>query len=351
MATFFKKFPTVDMKYNDYEISYTDIYRFVDVNELNLPSYTNYLYYEIADGERPEQVSYKLYNVYDFYWTFFIVNDRLKAGMSEWPLQENALSLYIANKYDKYGVCSIYPYFIYPGTTDLLNEFPDYFELDALGLNAEIDLMEDLQRPIAIGNFLQGLDLSHEWLRVKRVVSNQSSFGAKIKHFDGQLFQLWVEDVQDSFFFDRISSDIPLYNHIQLYLENPYEMGTDEYAQVNAQNQAWIESTRGWYTDLFGEYNGLDYQADLFDKLRFKVREFYETGSIAPHHYIDGVTKEKVSDFYSIVTGVGEPVPNFEYERELNNEKRFIRVLNPESIRGFSEEYHNTLIESGRLSA
>jgi len=47
----------------------------------NLSFYNDY---HIQEFERPDQVSYKLYNTPNFHWTFYLLNDKLKD--SGWPL-------------------------------------------------------------------------------------------------------------------------------------------------------------------------------------------------------------------------------------------------------------------------
>jgi hypothetical protein len=50
---------------------------------------TIYETYTILQDERPDTLSYRLYGTSEYYWTFFLVNDKLKE--SGWPLGRNAL--------------------------------------------------------------------------------------------------------------------------------------------------------------------------------------------------------------------------------------------------------------------
>jgi hypothetical protein len=43
-----------------------------------------YMKYTILDGDRPDTLSYKLYNSTKYYWTFFLMNDNLR--LRGWPL-------------------------------------------------------------------------------------------------------------------------------------------------------------------------------------------------------------------------------------------------------------------------
>lgn len=48
---------------------------------------------KILDRERPDQLSYRLYGNEKYYWTFFIINDKLRLGEAiQWPLSYEQLT-------------------------------------------------------------------------------------------------------------------------------------------------------------------------------------------------------------------------------------------------------------------
>lgn len=63
-------------------LTYVDI---IDDIKDNLDFYE--LYH--VQNERPDQLSYKLYNTTDFYWTFFLMNDHIRR--QGWPLNDATL--------------------------------------------------------------------------------------------------------------------------------------------------------------------------------------------------------------------------------------------------------------------
>ncbi len=85
---FFENFPKIryDLLNNNKLIEVIDIFRHVDVNDVLADDLLSYRYYEIQEGDRPDQVSQALYGTPDYYWTFFIVNDFLKDGLPAWPI-------------------------------------------------------------------------------------------------------------------------------------------------------------------------------------------------------------------------------------------------------------------------
>jgi hypothetical protein len=113
MATnFFSKFPNIqyDISGEGSYVTLTDISRTVDINNLNEDKVSYYTYYNIQNGDRPDIVSQKLYGNPNYYWTFFILNDQLKTGISNsWPLASADLENMISNEYDEYSAMVISP--------------------------------------------------------------------------------------------------------------------------------------------------------------------------------------------------------------------------------------------------
>lgn len=91
-------------------VTLTDISRTVDINNLNEDKVSYYTYYNIQNGDRPDIISQKLYGNPNYYWTFFILNDQLKTGISNsWPLASADLENMISNEYDEYSAIVISP--------------------------------------------------------------------------------------------------------------------------------------------------------------------------------------------------------------------------------------------------
>ena len=110
---FFSQFPKVPYSFNQFTPSINtqiiDMYRYVDVNRDITNDLAAYLTYTIKDGERPDQVSHKLYKSPDFHWTFFIINEGLKNGLEGWPKSYIELDEYVKKNYSKYSVLEFFP--------------------------------------------------------------------------------------------------------------------------------------------------------------------------------------------------------------------------------------------------
>lgn len=99
---YFRHFPRID-----YDIDGSGTF-------VNLPSITSfasvktkklldnvafYSYYNVSDGDRPDNVSEKLYGTPKYYWTFFLVNDELKNYYDDWPKGNAVFRDWVEDKY------------------------------------------------------------------------------------------------------------------------------------------------------------------------------------------------------------------------------------------------------------
>jgi hypothetical protein len=81
-------------------ISFSDLYRNVGLHNFKKQDEFYFNRERILNGERPDQLSKRLYGSTNYFWTFFIINDHLRLGEKlQWPLDENHLRRKIANDY------------------------------------------------------------------------------------------------------------------------------------------------------------------------------------------------------------------------------------------------------------
>jgi len=101
--SYFKQFPNVpyDLLGNGAIQNVVDLHRSVRPVAHYLDTITEYAYYSISDGERPDIVSQRLYDNPEYYWTFFIVNDFLADGLPAWPMSQQQLKLYIRDNFEQ----------------------------------------------------------------------------------------------------------------------------------------------------------------------------------------------------------------------------------------------------------
>lgn len=88
MSNYFENFPVVDYKFGN-ERTYTRFQHIgtaVDILEQVRQYEVYYLNIEIQNGERPDQLSYRLYESPNYYWTFYLLNDHLRTN--GWPIRD-----------------------------------------------------------------------------------------------------------------------------------------------------------------------------------------------------------------------------------------------------------------------
>lgn len=83
---FFNNFPRIDYKFGDEILPsrFQNLSVYIDLIDQVTDDANFYEKYTIIDGERPDILSYKLYGTTDLYWTFFLLNEKLRR--QGWPL-------------------------------------------------------------------------------------------------------------------------------------------------------------------------------------------------------------------------------------------------------------------------
>ena len=81
--SFFKQFPRTLYLVDGTLVNIPDLFRRVKPNEL----FDNMAYmneYEVQDGQKPEHISYDLYETVDYYWVILVCNNIIDP-YHDWP--------------------------------------------------------------------------------------------------------------------------------------------------------------------------------------------------------------------------------------------------------------------------
>lgn len=73
----------------NYTTAFQDISTYIDIIDQIKDNANFYTYYEIQEGERPDNLSQKIYGTPDLHWVFFLLNDSLRE--QGWPLKRQVL--------------------------------------------------------------------------------------------------------------------------------------------------------------------------------------------------------------------------------------------------------------------
>jgi len=81
---------------------YSNIVNLTSATKVNYNTLQNFELFSdivIEDGERPEQLSNRLYGTTEYYWTFLLLNSELNNIWNDWPMAQDQLLEYTKQKY------------------------------------------------------------------------------------------------------------------------------------------------------------------------------------------------------------------------------------------------------------
>lgn len=98
---FFKNRPELSYRFNPaYENRFQDLSAYSDIIDDVKNNISFFEFYTLKEGERADQLSFRMYGTPDYYWTFYLMNDEIRYG--GWPLTSSELKGVIANHYSDY---------------------------------------------------------------------------------------------------------------------------------------------------------------------------------------------------------------------------------------------------------
>ena len=101
MSKYFSSFPTI--KYNLDGVNgttndVTDIFRRVKARSKIADNVTLFDNYDVHEGEKPEDVAYKIYGQAEYFWVVTLVNNIVNRYY-DWPLDSFSFQEYVKDKY------------------------------------------------------------------------------------------------------------------------------------------------------------------------------------------------------------------------------------------------------------
>ena len=337
--TFFNQFPKTSYSVlNDgVNTQIVDLYRYVDVVEQLASDVVAYSMVDIIDGERPDNLSHRLYGTPDYYWTFFFLNDALKEGQGAWPLSDAELKAAIKNQYE--GVAA----YRFPYVT-----------------SASGDVFTIKEIPIGNERYLPYLHLLYRFDTVfqdglpKGVHSK-----AKIKGIDVNLSQIFidttnVEAISDStqpltsvqtakgktaIFHDSSNS-----LNFTIRFINPHSPGDEGYADVEALRKEFQEALVKAAKALRSGYEEAD-TGTIEQDYKLWNYQYWKDASLAPYSYYNPINvDEEITEFESGLEATNY-ISNADHEIEENDERKRIKVISSTYIQSFVTEYKKLINE------
>jgi hypothetical protein len=101
MAKYFSPFPKISYNLsgvNGNTNEVTDIFRRVKIRSKIADNVTLFDKYDVEEGEKPEDIAYKIYGDADYFWIVTLINNVVNRYY-DWPLDEHNFQQYVADKY------------------------------------------------------------------------------------------------------------------------------------------------------------------------------------------------------------------------------------------------------------
>ena len=97
--SYFNNFPNIAYTFGDEEQPnlFQDLSAYVQIIDEIKDNLNFYSSYSILEGERPDQLSQRLYGTPSLYWTFFLMNDTIR--QQGWPLTQPQVQALVAKQF------------------------------------------------------------------------------------------------------------------------------------------------------------------------------------------------------------------------------------------------------------
>lgn len=357
---FFEQFPntTYSIQNDAIQTTIKDYFRYVDVIDKLAQDSFSYQKVDILDGERPDNLSLRLYGTTDYYWSFFITNDFLKDGLSAWPKGDSEIKNHIANQFK--GLSA--------------------FRFPVIGPDTNGGRSALLGIPILNEKYLPYLRLCRAVADLDRPGGPYTAYAvAKIVDYDANNALVWIDTGEQLAFYSTTPQLTPpplgtmvtagaTYDSLLQLTRNSelfanaanssaftiqFHADPNDAAQV-ALRESYIAELRkaavrfrpndnygtsSSSAELAGDANILDQQYNL------TTTQSWEDGSLAPAHYYDPTDiTEEISQYDAGNTSTFY-VSNRDDIIEQNDSRKEIKVVSPSRIESFAQEFKRLLNE------
>lgn len=289
---FFQQFPKTlfDFESNGINTDIIDIFRFVKAQNLYTDNLSVYTYYQVKNGDRPDVVSNLLYKTPDYYWTFFVLNEHLKTGLSGWPMSPDAFEQYIEQEYTG-TVIMTNPYIVRDGDKRITE-----YRNSLAGTTPPIPGSSTFGGKFKIG---------------ETVVGSESGASGIVHKIDVQLSQLILKNV--------IVGPFGYFKANELIVGQTTSTSVTSYLVFDYRNAP--------------HHYLLEDGTISYNALHINESSLFVNGQVEPNYDID----PNISNSELI------PVSNYAYETELNDERSNITVVRPEVIYDFVKTFKEKL--------
>tara|TARA_R110002167_G_scaffold107729_2_gene275367 strand:- start:2526 stop:3575 length:1050 start_codon:yes stop_codon:yes gene_type:complete len=348
--SFFKQFPkeTYSIETDGISTDIVDIFRYVDVVEKASQNVLAYKYVDAFDGERPDNLSQRLYGTPDYYWTFFLTNDFLKDGLTAWPKGDSEVRNFVDNQHKdlaalrfpvmRYGADDIRTLAGLPLMDD---NYKQYLKVYHLFDTSFID--NQLVQIYATAKLVDYKpNLSQIWIDTSTIAWS-SDYGPFMEQIGdgGALDTEYTRRAQSLIYPAGETSDS---YHVRFV--NPYTPDDVRYASVQDLENKFTQDVKDIAIDLRPSQNFQSKGSDDIQRAyNLTCTQSWKVGKTAPAHYYNPVSiNDEITEYAS-----GPEATNYitreQDVMDQNDVVRRIQYVSPQYIQTFAQEYKRLLNE------
>jgi hypothetical protein len=286
MATtnFFQKFNKIPYRFGDGElpVNFQDISAYVDVFDQVVEFSAYYQNYQIRDHQRPDQLSDMLYGTPDYYWTFYLMNEKLR--ISGWPIDNSQVYTKAKEYYPNVVVTTL-------GTSN---------NYAGIGIRSIVTVSA-----FSVGNWVY-FPLAKKVAKILRVDNNLSAYYLNL-----------TEIPADNKFYSISASDAAL------VIADPNYVPPDIQSIISNPAQAFVDVDVVELSKKYNQWDAIHHYEDVNGNWKHPTRTQPPSG-------ISSLSWSYPIDWSSVNTF--QSVSYFQRMREYNEELRSIRVLKTDII-------------------
>tara|TARA_B100001057_G_C22814066_1_gene936626 strand:- start:760 stop:1296 length:537 start_codon:yes stop_codon:yes gene_type:complete len=172
--TYFAQFPKLqyDMKADGNVNVVPDIFRRIKLKDKIRDNLVILDKYDLTDGEKPEDVSFKIYGSVDYYWVVLLING-IVDRYYDWPMGFQEFEEYINDKYENPG--EIHHYEVVQSSGRQKGDSPEDY-------SHTIEVNADHQNAVSVSNYEHEQRLQNKKRQIK--ILNPDYLSSFIEEFE-----------------------------------------------------------------------------------------------------------------------------------------------------------------------
>jgi hypothetical protein len=366
--SYFKNFPQIDYYFGNKvrPVAFTNLNVYVDILDQVKDDVASYTYYNIQDGDRPDQVSHDLYGTTDYYWTFYLLNDDIR--LHGWPLSSREVEE--KAKYD-------YSHDVIVTSSNLSNVFKKGTTFRGLtsgatGLVQEkrLDLNQLIYDKTSTADFIAGevlLDADNNQI-IKTSTTKEYNATHHFENAAGEYFNvnsLFADVVSTQTKFLLYNTSTTAYNLDDIYdtqsLANAAKGLNEEvrevklYRLVNTDGDRIANTIIGLYYyntgaaeyQLYHNITAYESAGSITDGVStFDATDTFTTEKAAQDFYTTEFDDYITENFNTVAPSILTPVTFLERVKEENDRKLQLKVIKPSVIEDVIDAFNSIILDT-----